>query len=111
MAGDMPGTRDARPADDIFTYPAARSQNLLDLLAEVPDPRKRRGLRHALGLPVDDVIRAVLRPCGRGDRILREVATSEARGKLSAIGELVFDSRGDVEFKGLRSGALGPDLQ
>jgi predicted transposase YbfD/YdcC len=28
--------------------PAARSQNLLDLLAQVPDPRKRRGRRHAL---------------------------------------------------------------
>jgi len=28
--------------------PAARSQYLLDLLAQVPDPRKRRGLRHAL---------------------------------------------------------------
>jgi hypothetical protein len=28
--------------------PAARSQYLLDLLAQVPDPRKRRGCRHAL---------------------------------------------------------------
>jgi predicted transposase YbfD/YdcC len=28
--------------------PAARSQDLLDLLAQVPDPRKRRGRRHAL---------------------------------------------------------------
>ena len=28
--------------------PAARSQYLLDLLAQVPDPRKRRGPRHAL---------------------------------------------------------------
>jgi hypothetical protein len=27
---------------------AARSQNLLDLLAQVPDPRKRRGRRHPL---------------------------------------------------------------
>ena len=27
---------------------AARCQHLLDLLAQVPDPRKRRGLRHAL---------------------------------------------------------------
>jgi DDE_Tnp_1-associated len=32
--------------------PAARSQYLLDLLAQVPDPRKRRGRRHPLaGLP------------------------------------------------------------
>src|SRR5689334_23522547 len=28
--------------------PAARSQYLLDLLAQVPDPRKRRGRRHTL---------------------------------------------------------------
>jgi DDE_Tnp_1-associated len=28
--------------------PAARSQYLLDLLAQVPDPRKKRGLRHPL---------------------------------------------------------------
>ena len=28
--------------------PAARSRYLLDLLAQVPDPRKRRGRRHAL---------------------------------------------------------------
>ena len=28
--------------------PAARSQYLLDLLAQVPDPRRRRGRRHAL---------------------------------------------------------------
>ena len=28
--------------------PAARCHYLLDLLAQVPDPRKRRGRRHAL---------------------------------------------------------------
>jgi predicted nucleic acid-binding protein len=28
--------------------PAARSQYLLDLLAQVPDPRRRRGRRHSL---------------------------------------------------------------
>jgi hypothetical protein len=28
---------------------AARSRHLLDLLAQVPDPRKRRGRRHPLG--------------------------------------------------------------
>ena len=30
------------------SMPAARSQYLLDLLAQVPDPRKRRGRRHPL---------------------------------------------------------------
>jgi hypothetical protein len=28
--------------------PAARSQHLLDLLAQVPDPRRKRGRRHPL---------------------------------------------------------------
>jgi DDE_Tnp_1-associated len=36
------------PADDIFAHAAARSQYLLDLLAQIPDPRKRRGRRHPL---------------------------------------------------------------
>lgn len=30
------------------SIPAARSQHLLDLLTQIPDPRKRRGRRHAL---------------------------------------------------------------
>ncbi len=34
------------PSSPIF--PAARSQYLLDLLAQVPDPRKKRGRRHPL---------------------------------------------------------------
>src|SRR5436309_5636645 len=41
-------TRDARPPMPSSPIPAARSQYLLDLLAQVPDPRKRRGRRHAL---------------------------------------------------------------
>src|SRR6478735_6330752 len=40
--------RDARPPMTSSPMPAARSQYLLDLLAQVPDPRKRRGRRHAL---------------------------------------------------------------
>jgi len=36
------------PAHDILSIPAARSQYLLELLAQVPDPRKRRGRRHPL---------------------------------------------------------------
>jgi predicted transposase YbfD/YdcC len=39
------GTRPPMPSSPI---PAARSQYLLDLLAQVPDPRKKRGRRHAL---------------------------------------------------------------
>src|ERR1700683_1477280 len=41
-------TRDTRPPMTSSSMTAARSQYLLDLLAQVPDPRKRRGRRHAL---------------------------------------------------------------
>ena len=41
--------RDTRPPMTSSSIPAARSQYLLDLLAQVPDPRKRRGQRHPLG--------------------------------------------------------------
>src|SRR5580693_7151532 len=41
-------TRDARPPMTSSPIPVARSQYLLDLLAQVPDPRKKRGRRHAL---------------------------------------------------------------
>src|SRR5580658_3973753 len=41
-------TRDARPPMTSSPIPAARSQYLLELLAQVPDPRKRRGRRHPL---------------------------------------------------------------
>src|ERR1700746_2949020 len=41
--------RDARPPPMTSSpIPVARSQYLLDLLAQVPDPRKRRGRRHSL---------------------------------------------------------------
>jgi hypothetical protein len=42
-----PASRDP-PADAIFAIPATRCHYLLDLLAQVPDPRKRRGHRHSL---------------------------------------------------------------
>src|SRR6516165_10686248 len=40
--------RDTRPPMTSSPVPAARSQYLLDLLAQIPDPRKRRGRRHPL---------------------------------------------------------------
>src|SRR5579875_1549189 len=43
-----PATRDPRPPMPSSPIAAARSQYLLDLLAQVPDPRKRRGRRHSL---------------------------------------------------------------
>ena len=42
-------TRDTRPPMTSSSMTAARSQYLLDLLAQVPDPRKRRGRRHRAG--------------------------------------------------------------
>src|SRR5215468_12117763 len=41
-------TRDTRPPTTSSSIPAARSQYLLDLLAQVPDPGKKRGRRHPL---------------------------------------------------------------
>src|SRR5271170_3284468 len=41
-------TRDARPPMTSSPIPAARSQYLLDLLGQVPDPREKRGRRHPL---------------------------------------------------------------
>ena len=37
------------PADAVFAYPGCRCHYLLDLVAQVPDPRKRKGRRHPLG--------------------------------------------------------------
>src|SRR6202050_3505882 len=53
-------TRDTRPPMTSSSMTAARSQYLLDLLAQVPDPRKRRGRRHALAGLADVGIAAVI---------------------------------------------------
>jgi DDE_Tnp_1-associated len=42
-------TRGTRPPMTFSSIPAARSQFLLDLLAQVPDPREKCGRRHPLG--------------------------------------------------------------
>src|SRR5581483_1537957 len=44
----LSATRDTRPPMTSSSMTAAGSQYLLDLLAQVPDPRKRRGRRHGL---------------------------------------------------------------
>jgi DDE_Tnp_1-associated len=41
-------TRNPRPPMTSSSIPAARSQCLLSLLAQIPDPRKKRGRRHPL---------------------------------------------------------------
>src|SRR5579859_4462208 len=49
LRSPSPAARDTRPPmPSSPILPAARSQYLLDLLAQVPDPRKKRGRRHAL---------------------------------------------------------------
>jgi len=59
---------------------AARSQYLLDLLAQVPDPRKRRGRRHALAALLAVGIAAVI----AGSR------------SFAAIGQWAADAGADV---------------
>src|SRR6201997_4324698 len=49
LRSPSPATRDTRPPTPSSPIlPAARSRYLLELLAQVPDPRKRRGRRHPL---------------------------------------------------------------
>ena len=70
--------------------PAARSQYLLDLLAQVPDPRKRRGRRHRLaGLLTVGIAAVIAGP-----------------GSFAAIGQWAADAGADV-LAGL-SAACGP---
>jgi hypothetical protein len=53
-------TRDARPPMTSSPIPAARCHYLLDLLAQVPDPRKRCGRRHPLAGLLTTGIAAVI---------------------------------------------------
>lgn len=59
---------------------------------ELPAYQDQSVRLYLLGSPVDDVVRAVLRPCDQGDRILRDLATSEAQEKLRMVRDLVCDS-------------------
>jgi len=70
--------------------PAARSQYLLDLLAQVPDPRKKRGRRHALAGLLAVGIAAVI----AGSR------------SFAAIGQWAADAGPDV--LGVLGAARGP---
>jgi DDE_Tnp_1-associated len=75
--------------------PAARSQYLLDLLAQVPDPRKRRGRRHALAGLLAVGIAAVI----AGSRSFAAIENDEyaafARRVLRAYARRI--AGGDVE--------------
>src|SRR3984957_16370920 len=71
---------DTRPPMPSSFIPAARSQYLLDLLAQVPDPRKRRGRRHPLaGLLAVGVAAVIAGP-----------------GSFAAIGQWAADAAPEV---------------
>src|SRR5436309_1771131 len=72
--------RDPSPPMTSSPIPAARSQYLLDLLAQVPDPRKRRGRRHALAGLLAVGIAAVV----------------AGAGSFAAIGQWAADSGSEV---------------
>jgi predicted transposase YbfD/YdcC len=79
-----------RPPMTSSPIPAARSQYLLDLLAQVPDPRKKRGRRHALAGLLAVGIAAVI----AGSR------------SFAAIGQWAADAGPDV--LGVLGAARGP---
>jgi len=85
-----PATRDSRPPMTSSPLPAARSQYLLDLLAQLPDPRKRRGPRHAMAGLLAGGIAAVI----AGSR------------SFAAIGQWAADAGPDVP--GALGAARGP---
>jgi len=68
------------PANNSSSIPAARSHYLLDLLAQVPEPRKRRGRRHPLGGLLAVGIAAVI----------------EGSRSFAAIGQWATDAGADV---------------
>ena len=65
--------------------PAARSQYLLDLLAQVPDPRKRRGRRHALAGLLAVGIAAVIAG-SRSFAAIGQWAADAGPGALAVLG-------------------------
>jgi len=66
--------------------PAARSQYLLDLLAQVPDPRKRRGRRHPLAGLLAVGIAAVIAGSRSFAAIGQWAADAEQRVKRGPLG-------------------------
>ena len=65
--------------------PAARSRYLLDLLAQVPDPRKRRGRRHQLAGLLAVGIAAVIAG-SRSFAAIGQWAADAGPGVLAALG-------------------------
>src|SRR5690348_6030318 len=80
-----PAMRDARPPMTSSPIPAARRQYLLDLLAQVPDPRKRRGRRHPLAGLLATGIAAVI-ACSRSFAAIGQWAADAGPEVLAALG-------------------------
>ena len=66
--------------------PAARCQHLLDLLAQVPDPRKKRGRRHALAGLLSAGIAAVIAGRFRSFAAIGQWAADAGPDVLAALG-------------------------
>ena len=67
------------------SIPAARSQYLLDLLAQIPDPRKRRGRRHPLAGLLAVGIAAVIAG-SRSFAAIGQWAADAGAGVLAGLG-------------------------
>jgi predicted transposase YbfD/YdcC len=89
------------------SIPAARSQYLLDLLAEVPDPRRRRGRRHPLAGLLAVGIAAVIAG-SRSFAAIGQWAADAGPEALAALGA----ARGAAEESTFRRAfaLVGPDV-
>jgi predicted transposase YbfD/YdcC len=89
------------------SIPAARSQYLLDLLAQVPDPRKRRGRRHALAGLLAVGIAAVVAG-SRSFAAIGQWAADAGAGVLAGLGA----ARGPAEESTFRRAfaQVSPDV-
>jgi predicted transposase YbfD/YdcC len=102
-----PATRDTRPPVTSSSIPAARSQYLLDLLAEVPDPREKRGRRHPLAGLLAVGIAAVIAG-SRSFAAIGQWAADTGAEALAALGAV----RGAAEESTFRRAfaLVGPDV-
>src|SRR5512142_3347545 len=99
--------RDTRPPMTSSPIGAALSQYLLDLLAQVPDPRKRRGRRHALAGLLAVGIAAVI----AGSRSFAAIGQWAADAGPEALAVL-GTARGPAEESTFRRAfaLVGPDM-
>src|SRR5512135_1360654 len=100
-------TRDPGPPMTSSSMTAARSQYLLELLAQVPDPRKRRGRRHPLAGLLAVGIAAVIAG-SRSFTAIGQWAADVGPGVLAVLGAV----RGAAEESTFRRAfALEPPVE